>query len=133
MLGVNKMEQKLNRTELANLFVHTSHLNVPQIQSLGPKGFDSEEIIKSISEILLRKGKYPEEFNGEDLFEGCAAEKKENGKYRIIYMSEYSMDMYKIVKEEIVNNVEEAANRVAKTNWGKEFDGIQINWKNENA
>ena len=114
--------------DLVRKLVTTWHLSGPEHRAL-PGGLVRGSLIyDAIDEVLQAEGRFPVEWQPDDSFSGGLIECLEDGGCRVTWRAEFSMMHHEAVSIQEFASRRHAIRVFAKSFFGGDIDGIEIDW-----
>jgi hypothetical protein len=114
--------------ELTKKFAQNFHLNVADRRSLHDGKIRGFVLSQAIGDIVEECGKYPSTWDIARPFDGGLIEKVEAGHYKLTWKSEVGVCRFETISTTDFIDLDTAATEVAKGFFKSSFDGISIEW-----
>jgi hypothetical protein len=114
---------------LAEKFAHDWHLNVAERKMLAGKPLSGAKLADCIARILEAKGVYPPDWTLDTGFDGGLIQRIGPQEFKVTWKAEVGMCRFEVVGTDLFRSAREACLAYGSRFFGKEFDGIPIDWR----
>jgi hypothetical protein len=114
--------------ELAQKFVKTWQLNVPERRTLRDKSLRGSLIVDAIIQELQANGWYPIDWRPDHRFDGGLVELLSGNTCRVYWKSEVGVSSFDFINIENYELLSEGVRAYGIEFFGANFDGIPIDW-----